>query len=59
MHIVSKFFLKKNELHFTTEMPDWYVLEKSTNKITIGMNQLDLREVSNTNLMYLMLNAFW
>ena len=23
-------------------MPDWYVLEKTTNKITIGMNQLDL-----------------
>ena len=43
MHIDSKFFFeKKNEFHFTTEMPDWYVLEKTTNKITIGMNQLDL-----------------
>ena len=52
MHIDSKFFFeKKNEFHFTTEMPDWYVLEKSTNKITIGMNQLDLREVRNPNLM--------
>lgn len=28
--------------HFTTEIPDWYILEKSTNKIIIGMNQLDL-----------------
>jgi hypothetical protein len=26
----------------TTEKPDWYILEKSTNKIIIGMNQLDL-----------------
>ena len=26
----------------TTEIPDWYILEKSTNKIIIGMNQLDL-----------------
>ena len=35
-------FEKKCEGHFTTEMPDWYILEKSTNKIIIGMNQLDL-----------------
>lgn len=28
--------------HFTTEIPDWYILEKSTNRIIIGMNQLDL-----------------
>lgn len=33
---------KKCDLHFTTEIPDWYILEKSTNKIIIGMNQLDL-----------------
>lgn len=35
-------FEKKCEAHFTTEIPDWYILEKSTNKIIIGMNQLDL-----------------
>jgi len=28
--------------HFTTEIPDWYILEKSTNRNIIGMNQLDL-----------------
>ena len=27
---------------FTPEIPDWYILEKSTNKIIIGMNQLAL-----------------
>ena len=26
----------------TTERPDWYVLEKNTSKVIIGMNQLDL-----------------
>ena len=35
-------FEKKCEDHFTTEIPDWYILEKLTNKIIIGMNQLDL-----------------
>lgn len=35
-------FERKCEGHFTTEIPDWYILEKSTNKIIIGMNQLDL-----------------
>jgi hypothetical protein len=35
-------FEKKSEEHFTTEIPDWYILEKQTNKIIIGMNQLDL-----------------
>lgn len=35
-------FEKKCENHFTTEIPDWYIMEKSTNKIIIGMNQLDL-----------------
>jgi hypothetical protein len=35
-------FEKKCDGHFTTEIPDWYILEKSTNKIIIGMNQLDL-----------------
>jgi len=36
------YFEKKCEEHYTTEIPDWYILEKSTNKIIIGMNQLDL-----------------
>jgi hypothetical protein len=35
-------FEKMCEYHFTTEIPDWYILEKSNNKIIIGMNQLDL-----------------
>lgn len=35
-------FEKKCESHLTSEIPDWYILEKSTNKIIIGMNQLDL-----------------
>ena len=35
-------FEKKCMAHFTTEIPDWYILEKSTNRILIGMNQLDL-----------------
>ena len=35
-------FEKKCEQHMTTEIPDWYILEKSSNKIIIGMNQLDL-----------------
>ena len=35
-------FEKKCQLHFTSEIPDWYIFEKSTNKIIIGMNQLDL-----------------
>lgn len=35
-------FEKKCKLCFTTEIPDWYILQKSTNKIIIGMNQLDL-----------------
>jgi len=37
-------FETKCESHLTTEKPDWYILEKSTNKIIIGMNQLDLIE---------------
>ena len=28
--------------YVTSEKPDWYILEKKTNKIIIGMNQLDL-----------------
>ena len=35
-------FEKKCEHHITSEIPDWYVREITTNKIIIGMNQLDL-----------------
>ena len=35
--------MKKNVLDINTpEKPDWYIKELSTNKIIIGMNQLDL-----------------
>lgn len=35
-------FEKQCNLNIVTEIPDWYILEKSTKKIIIGMNQLDL-----------------
>lgn len=35
-------FEKQCKLSITTEIPDWYILEKSTEKVIIGMNQLDL-----------------
>ena len=35
-------FEKQCELCMISEIPDWYILEKSTKKIIIGMNQLDL-----------------
>lgn len=35
-------FEKKCEINITTEIPDWYILEISSNKLLIGMNQLDL-----------------
>ena len=35
-------FEKKCESCITTEIPDWYILEKATDKVIIGMNQLDL-----------------
>jgi hypothetical protein len=35
-------FEKQCDLCITTEIPDWYILEKSTGKVIIGMNQLDL-----------------
>ena len=35
-------FAKKYEMCLTSEIPDWYILEKSSKKIIIGMNQLDL-----------------
>lgn len=34
-------FEKKCKEKETNEIPDWYILEKSTRKILIGMNQLD------------------
>jgi hypothetical protein len=35
-------FEKKCDGCSTSEIPDWYIQEKATNKIIIGMNQLDL-----------------
>uniref|UniRef100_A0A6C0H579 Uncharacterized protein n=1 Tax=viral metagenome TaxID=1070528 RepID=A0A6C0H579_9ZZZZ len=35
-------FEKQCDGFFTSEIPDWFILEKNTNKIIIGMNQLDL-----------------
>jgi hypothetical protein len=35
-------FEKKHTSYITSEIPDWYILHKNTNKILIGMNQLDL-----------------
>lgn len=35
-------FEKKCETCITSEIPDFYMLEKKTNKVIIGMNQLDL-----------------
>lgn len=35
-------FEKKCKAYETSEIPDWYILEKKTNKAIIGMNQLDL-----------------
>ena len=35
-------FETKHPIHTTSEIPDWYILHKETNKILIGMNQLDL-----------------
>jgi hypothetical protein len=32
-------FEKKCDGYFTTEIPDWYILEKPTNKIIIGMKK--------------------
>jgi hypothetical protein len=34
---------EKNDLHIKfDEIPDWYILDKSTQRVLIGMNQLDL-----------------
>jgi hypothetical protein len=35
-------FEKKCDIYITSEIPDWYILKKITNKVIIGMNQLDL-----------------
>jgi len=35
-------FEKQCDINITSEIPDWYILEKLTNKVIIGMNQLDL-----------------
>ena len=35
-------FESKCDKFLTSEIPDWYILHKSKNKILIGMNQLDL-----------------
>lgn len=35
-------FEKCNAMYMTDEKPDWYIFNKITNKILIGMNQIDL-----------------
>jgi hypothetical protein len=35
-------FEKNCSIHRTSEIPDWYILDKINNKVLIGMNQLDL-----------------
>jgi hypothetical protein len=35
-------FEKKLELYSTDEIPDWYILDKTTKKFLIGYNQIDL-----------------
>lgn len=35
-------FEKKCYKYITDEIPDWYILDLTTNKILIGMNQIDL-----------------
>lgn len=52
-------FEKFHTDHLTDEKPDWYILEKETNKILIGMNQLDLwsgGQQSNRGYKYLIDN---
>jgi len=36
------FFEKRCDRYLTKEIPDWYILEKSTGKTIVGMNQVDL-----------------
>jgi hypothetical protein len=35
-------FETKHKIHTTSEIPDWYIYEKDTDKIIIGMNQLSI-----------------
>jgi hypothetical protein len=35
-------FEQKCNLYETSEIPDWYILDKTTHRVLIGMNQLDL-----------------
>lgn len=35
-------FEKKYKMNLTSEIPDWYIAEKSSGRVIIGMNQLDL-----------------
>lgn len=35
-------FEKKCKAYDTNEIPDWYILDKQTNKVMIGMNQMDI-----------------
>jgi len=52
-------FEEQCEISITTEKPDWYILEKETNKVIIGMNQLDLwkgGQQSNRGSKYLINN---
>jgi hypothetical protein len=35
-------FEKKCELYSTSEIPDWYILDRTTHQVILGMNQLDL-----------------
>lgn len=54
-------FEKMCETRITTENPDWYILEKSTGKVIIGMNQLDLwggGQQSNRGSKYLINNIY-
>lgn len=53
-------FEKMCDGYITTEIPDWYILQKSTNKIIIGMNQLDLwrgGQQSNRGTKYIVENV--
>ena len=55
------FFEKQCQICITSEKPDWYILEKSTNKVIIGMNQLDLwggGQQSNRGSKYLINNKY-
>jgi hypothetical protein len=42
LEIFEIHFEKKCPFYITAEIPDWYIIEKSTNRVIIGMNQLDL-----------------